>query len=89
VKTKKEKGKVSFTVKCENMTAEWANCFLSMLDRLQYNGSIGHSEEVAIFSDGDGDFRPRFKLEGKPYEGFEKKAQTTETAKRLFYPEKK
>ena len=29
---------------------------------MQKNGDLGHSETLAFFSDGDGDFRPQFKF---------------------------
>lgn len=29
---------------------------------MEYDGNIGHSECVAMFSDGDGDFRPTFDI---------------------------
>lgn len=38
----------------------WVPDFLSMLEHMQYLGNIGSSREVAIYSDGDGDFRPKF-----------------------------
>jgi hypothetical protein len=31
-----------------------------MLKYMQYLGNVGSSREVAIYSDGDGDFRPKF-----------------------------
>ena len=34
-----------------------------MLKKMENNGNLGHSEEVGIYSDGDGDFRPKFKIE--------------------------
>ena len=42
------------------MEERWVNTFCSMLKRMELDGSIGHSEWIALFSDGDGDFRPRF-----------------------------
>lgn len=29
---------------------------------MEYNGNVGHSEIVGFYSDGDGDFRPKFKF---------------------------
>lgn len=52
--------KKTFTIVCE-MEARWIPYFLGMLERMQRNGNIGHSEEVGIYSDGDADFRPKFK----------------------------
>ena len=34
-----------------------------MLDLMERNGSIGHSEYVGLYSDGDGDFRPIFEYD--------------------------
>ena len=31
-----------------------------MLESMSYCGSIGHSEYIGLYSDGDGDFRPVF-----------------------------
>ncbi len=42
------------------MEDRWIPHFLAMLKYIQYCGSIGHSERVAIFADGCGEFRPRF-----------------------------
>lgn len=42
------------------MDETWVPCFLSFLRTMQLNGIIGHSETLAIFDDGDGDFRPKF-----------------------------
>lgn len=36
--------------------------FIAMLKRMEYNGKIGHSEWVGIFSDGDGAMRPKFEI---------------------------
>lgn len=42
------------------MRKRWVPHFLGMLKRMQYLGGIGASRKVAIYSDGDGDFRPKF-----------------------------
>ena len=42
------------------MQTKWVPHFLGMLKRMQYLGAIGSSRYVSIYSDGDGDFRPRF-----------------------------
>ena len=44
------------------MRERWVSTFLGMLARMQYLGAIGSSRHVTIFSDGDGDFRPRFDI---------------------------
>lgn len=48
-----------FTVECE-MNERWVDYFCSMLKNMQDLGNIGASDYVAIYSDGDGDFRPQF-----------------------------
>ena len=42
------------------MEERWIPSFCAMLNRMQRNGEIGHSEYVGIYADGDGDFRPNF-----------------------------
>jgi hypothetical protein len=49
-----------FDIKCK-MKARWVPHFLSMLAEMESLGNIGSSRVVSIFSDGDGDFRPKFK----------------------------
>jgi hypothetical protein len=50
---------IEFTIKAQ-MKARWVPHFLAMLKYMQYLGGIGSSRIVSIFSDGDGDFRPKF-----------------------------
>lgn len=40
----------------------WVETFLSFLKRLEYNGDIGHSSLIGFYADGDGDFRPKFRV---------------------------
>ena len=47
------------TIKC-SMEERWIPSFCAMLNWMQHNGEIGHSEYVGIYADGDGDFRPNF-----------------------------
>lgn len=54
--------KKTFTIEC-TMEERWIDTFCSMLKKMENNGNLGHSEEVGIYSDGDGDFRPKFKIE--------------------------
>lgn len=42
------------------MRTRWVSHFLGMLGRMQYLGAVGSSRHVTIYSDGDGDFRPKF-----------------------------
>lgn len=48
-----------FTIKVK-MQDRWIPHFLSMLQYMQHLGAMGSSREITFFSDGDGDFRPRF-----------------------------
>jgi hypothetical protein len=50
-----------FTIKCK-MNPRWIPHFLSMLKYMERLGNIGSSRRVSIFSDGDGDFRPKFEF---------------------------
>lgn len=50
----------TFNVEC-TMKERWIPYFISFLKKMQYNGLVGHSGVVAFMSDGDGDFRPKFK----------------------------
>lgn len=54
---------VNFIVKA-TMKKRWVDNFCSMLMRMQDNGVMGHSEILRFYSDGDGDFRPKFEVEG-------------------------
>jgi len=49
------------------MNERWIDNFVSMLDYMQSCGERGHSGIVAFYADGDGDFRPKFKLNGVVY----------------------
>lgn len=42
------------------MKERWIPHFLGTLIRQQYLGNIGSSRNVALFADGDGDYRPKF-----------------------------
>lgn len=56
----------TFTITA-TMGERWVPHFLGMLKIMQANGSVGHSEVVSFFSDGDGDFHPKFEWpEGLP-----------------------
>lgn len=50
---------VHFTIEV-TMKSRWVPHFLSMLKYMQQLGGLGGSREVGIYSDGDGDFRPKF-----------------------------
>ncbi len=51
---------MKFTIQCE-MKDRWVPHFLAMLKYMEQLGNMGGSRRVAIYSDGDGDFRPKFK----------------------------
>lgn len=48
---------ITITMTCSE---RWIPYVLSMLKHMEYLGNIGSSRWVAIVSDGDGDFRPKF-----------------------------
>lgn len=48
-----------FIIHCR-MKERWIASFIRMLDAMSYCGSIGHSEFVGLYADGDGDFQPKF-----------------------------
>jgi hypothetical protein len=52
----------TFTITC-TMKERWIPHFLSMLKYMQQLGKLGGSRIVALYSDGDGDFRPKFDWE--------------------------
>ena len=52
--------KKKFVIEVE-MEERWINDFMSMLNRMEYLGNLGASRTVSIYSDGDGDFRPKLK----------------------------
>lgn len=51
---------MKFTIECE-MSDRWVSHFLAMLRYMQTLGGLGGSRKVSIYSDGDGDFHPKFK----------------------------
>ena len=51
-----------FTIEVE-MEERWIDDFCSMLKEMERLGSIGSSKKVGIYSDGDGDFRPKFDID--------------------------
>jgi hypothetical protein len=51
-----------FTLEVE-MEERWIPHFMSMLKYAEHLGKIGASRSVAIYADGDGDFRPKFKAD--------------------------
>lgn len=48
-----------FTIEVQ-MEERWVDYFMSMLNRMEHLGNLGASRTVSIYSDGDGDFRPKF-----------------------------
>lgn len=55
---------VEFDIHCK-MNRAWANEFLSMLKAMQVCGNIGASRRIALYADGDGDFKPKFSTDFK------------------------
>jgi hypothetical protein len=58
---------VSFTIEVD-MEKRWVPHFLGMLQSMEHLGRLGLSRALTFFSDGDGDFHPRFKwnIEAQP-----------------------
>ena len=50
-----------FFIECE-MEDRWVDDFCSMLKYMEHCGKMGHSDWVALYADGDGDFRPKFDI---------------------------
>ncbi len=55
---------IEFNISC-SMSARWIPTFLGMLRYMEFLGGLGSSRIVAIKSDGDGDFRPQFRIDRK------------------------
>ena len=51
---------MKFTIECE-MNERWIPQFLGMLQLMETNGILGESEMIEFFSDGEGDYQPKFK----------------------------
>lgn len=54
-------GTTEFTIHVE-MKTRWKGHFCSMLKTMERLGNVGSSRDVAIMSDGDGDFQPKFRF---------------------------
>lgn len=52
---------VTFNIEV-TMKDRWVSDFCSMLKWMEHCGSVGHSSFVGFYSDGDGDFRPKFSI---------------------------
>ena len=51
------------------MKDRWIPYFLAMLKHMEQLGGWGSSRDVTFYSDGDGDFRPKFEFEeGLPFD---------------------
>lgn len=60
----------TFTIRC-TMQKEHILNFLSVLNRMEHDGEIRHSEIVGMFCDGDGTFRPKFEINiSSPWQEF-------------------
>ena len=54
--------KVQLNIKA-TIDERWVNDFCSMLKWMETCGNLGHSSVVGFYSDGDGDFRPKFEFD--------------------------
>ena len=59
---------MKFTIECE-MEDRWVLHFLAMLKYMQHLGKVGSSRRVCLYSDGDGDFKPKFVWDKRYDEG--------------------
>jgi len=65
------KKRKKFIIECD-MEERWVPHFLAMLKYMEQLGGLGGSRTISFYSDGDGDFRPKFKwdeslpADGKP-----------------------
>lgn len=76
---KTNKNEKTFNIEV-TMKERWIDDFCSMLKYMEKCGNIGHSCTVSFYSDGDGDFRPKFKIdtefnETEGYRGKETKSE--------------
>lgn len=72
--------KKKFTIEVE-MEERWIDDFCSMLKEMERLGNIGSSKKVGIYSDGDGDFRPKFDIDTE----YKKTFPITNTDKEKIY----
>lgn len=63
------------------MEERWVPYFLSMLKHMETLGEMGSNAIVGIYSDGDGDFRPKFKTDTE----FELQKPTDDNGRRAIY----
>jgi hypothetical protein len=62
--TEAEDGKVTLNVTISNIDQETANDFLRMFSFMEWCGNVGTARTMRAFFDGDGNFRPKIKVEG-------------------------
>jgi len=55
---------MKFTIEVE-MKDRWVPQFLGMLRYMQRLGAMGGSRTISFYSDGDGDFRPKFEWDSE------------------------
>lgn len=54
---------ISFNI---TVRKRWVPSLIGMFRAMQSFGNIGSSRMIGFYSDGDGDFRPKFEIEGTP-----------------------
>ena len=65
----------------------WLNDFFTFLKRMEANGSVGNSEMLGFFSDGQGDFKPKFEFVGCMPRYVEAKTYDVQGQMQVYYPE--
>ena len=61
-KKEEQVDKATFNIQV-TMKERWVNYFCSMLKWMESCGNLGHSSLIGFYADGDGDFRPKFKID--------------------------
>ncbi len=61
----KDYERVSVRIKIDNLTSAQAKAIEDLLRQWELLGNVGSSRWTAFFADGDGNFRPRIKVNGE------------------------
>lgn len=67
-----------------NIPERWENEFLDLLATMQFCGAVGTSQELTFYSDGDGDFFPKFYVNGNPIDMRRIRVRDTEKLRKEF-----
>lgn len=53
------------SIEIDNLTYNQYMALKALFYKMQMNGNVGHSESMTFFCDGDGNYRPKIKIDGK------------------------